>query len=253
MGAGRARLVRQLCTEFSVLAIAGTAGGLAVAQVAMRGLGLYDLPGGIPIASLELALDHGCCCLRLGSRSSPGCSVCSRRVGSTTVAAARSTSTRIAGTETAGQARSQAVLLASQVAVSVVLLCGSGLFIRSLQAGLAMETGLDSRHGRDRVGESAAWPVLARADPGLRRYRNGAARSDAGHQFGRSDHGQAGVDRWFRVLRHDRRVRGSAGRGNQTRGERRQPRLLPDARHRHPGRSSAPGLRPRRRAAGGGH
>ncbi len=159
LGAGRARLVRQLCTEYGVLVVTGTAIGLAVALAALRGLARYDLPGGFPIATLELGLDSRVLTFAVGLMVLTGLFGLVPAVGSTAIRAAHSMSARGTREGTGGVARGQGLLLATQVAVSVVLLFGAGLFIRSLQAGLALDTGLDSRH-----------VAMARLSPSLGRY-----------------------------------------------------------------------------------
>lgn len=59
IGAGRARVVRQLLTESLLLAFVGGVAGLAVAVAMLELLGRFDLPGGVPIESLGITLDAG--------------------------------------------------------------------------------------------------------------------------------------------------------------------------------------------------
>ena len=140
LGADRARLVRQLMSEHLLLALPGTALGLLVAQASMALLASYDLPGGLPIASLDLHLD---------ARVLRFAAVLLVITGLFGLIPALGTTRRLAGTtagrttgESTGSARGQGLLLAAQVAVTAVLLVGAGLFIRSLQNGLALELGL---------------------------------------------------------------------------------------------------------------
>jgi predicted permease len=62
----------------------------------------------------------------------------------TTRGLAATTASRTTG-DSSGRVRGQGGLLAAQVAVTLVLLVGAGLFIRSLQNGLRLELGLSSR------------------------------------------------------------------------------------------------------------
>jgi predicted permease len=143
LGAGRGRLVRQLMAEHALLAFAGTAVGVAIASASMAVLASYDLPGNVPIASLDLRLNARVLSfafvlllvtLLVGLMPAFGAT---RGLRSTM--ASRTTG------EDIGSARGQSLLLATQVAVTTILLVGAGLFIRSLQNGLALDLGLSSR------------------------------------------------------------------------------------------------------------
>ncbi len=57
IGAGRGRLVRQLLTESIVLALAGACAGVFLADLLIRLLGDFQLPGSVTIASLGIGLD----------------------------------------------------------------------------------------------------------------------------------------------------------------------------------------------------
>ena len=143
LGAGRGRLVRQLMLEHLMLALAGTALGIFVANISMRLLAPYDLPGGLPIGSLDLQLDRrvmffGIVLLAVTELFGLIPALGATR-GVATTTASRSTG------ESAGSARVQNVLLGTQIAVTAVLLVGAGLFIRSLQNGFNLELGLSSR------------------------------------------------------------------------------------------------------------
>ena len=143
LGAGRGRLVRQLISEHSLLALAGTALGILVSRASMALLASYDLPGALPIASLDLRLDArvlGFAVVLLAVT----CLFGLIPALGTTRGLAGTTAGRTTG-EGTGSSRGQGLLLATQVAVTAVLLVGAGLFIRSLQNGLKLELGLSSR------------------------------------------------------------------------------------------------------------
>lgn len=143
LGAGRGRLVRQLMSEHLLLAFAGTALGILVAKASMALLASYDLPGALPIASLDLQLDARVLLFAILLLAVTGLVGLIPALGTTRRLAA-ATASRTTG-ESTGSARGQDLLLAAQVAVTAVLLVGAGLFIRSLQNGLNLELGLSSQ------------------------------------------------------------------------------------------------------------
>ena len=159
LGAGRARLVRQLLAEYLVLVIPGTLAGLVVAQGAMTVLGAYDLPGAVSIASLDLGLDARVMTFALVLMVMTGLFGLLPALGTTGVNAAHTVAERSTGQGTGTSIRGQGLLLAVQVAVTIVLLIGAGLFIRSLRNGLGLDIGMSSRH-----------VVIASISPTLGRY-----------------------------------------------------------------------------------
>jgi putative ABC transport system permease protein len=140
LGASPARLVRQLMTEYLVLAVGGTLGGLILSRWAMGVVVQYDLPGAVSVASLGLRLDARVltfAALLLPVTAAFGLIPAlgsTRRLLTTT-------GRRTTGEGTSGL-RGQGLLLAVQAAITVVLLAGAGLFIRSLQHGLTLDVGL---------------------------------------------------------------------------------------------------------------
>ena len=150
IGAGRARLVRQLLTESLVLALCGGVGGLLVAAWG-RGALLGFLPNApLPIAvGLDLPLDARVLGFTL---------VVSILTGFLFGLAPALQATRpnlVSGVKEAtadpGTARGRKVgfreaLVAVQVALSLVALIGAGLFVRSLAAAQEIDPGYDPDH-----------------------------------------------------------------------------------------------------------
>ena len=143
LGAERGRLVRQLLTEYVLLALAGTLGGLLVAQWAMSILAGYELPGAVSVAALDLGLNARVLTFALVLFAVTVASGLVPALGTTRTLAA-TTASRTTGDGT-GPVRGQGVLLGVQAAVTIVLLIGAGLFVRSLQHGLALDLGLTRR------------------------------------------------------------------------------------------------------------
>jgi predicted permease len=158
LGAGRWRLVRQLLSESFLLSLAGAAGGLLVAVWLVDALAAWRPPIDIPI-TMDFAID--------------------RRVLAFTAAAGLLT-TLLFGLAPALQAARtdlipalknaafnthlgrwhlREILVTSQIALSVVLLVGTVLVVRSLQRALTINLGFNPRNA-----------VAVAADLGLAGY-----------------------------------------------------------------------------------
>ncbi len=162
LGASRARLVRQMLAESSVLAILGAAGGWLVAEASMPLL-LRALPPLRDRATTQLALTLD---------ASPDYRVLlfAAAVAVATallfglapaVAASRvSLDSVLRGTRSTRTGRGRALLVVFQVALCTVLLAGAGLLVRSFEQLHGMDPGFD----RDHV-------VTFTASPGLSGYK----------------------------------------------------------------------------------
>jgi predicted permease len=138
LGAGRERLVRQMLTESIVLALMGGAAGVGAAALAMPLLGLL-VPPGLPLASgptvdgrvfAIAALFSALTGLGFGL-------IPAMRVGGATGFSALREGARGGGR----RQRLRTTLVAIEVAVSVMLLISSGLFIRAIWRVQAVDPG----------------------------------------------------------------------------------------------------------------
>jgi len=140
LGATRGRLVRQLMTESVLLALLGGAAGIAVASAALGALRRFQLPGSIDIGVLGIGVQPSMLALALaislltamlfgvlpavrGARAGEA----SRKLHATPARWARG------------------MFVALQVSLSLVLLAGGGLFVRSLVNALTADVGFDAR------------------------------------------------------------------------------------------------------------
>jgi predicted permease len=143
LGAGRARIVRQLLTESVVLALAGGGLGVVFASFGSRLLlrMVSDGPRTLPI---DVSINATLLLFTLGVTVSTA-------VLFGTVPAFRATRLRLTDSlkdgrgapGTAAKSRLSKALVITQVAISLVLLAGSGLFLRSLVNLYNVDTGFN--------------------------------------------------------------------------------------------------------------
>ncbi|HET9983694.1 MAG TPA: ABC transporter permease [Longimicrobiales bacterium] len=189
LGAGRARIVVQLLTEAGVLALAGGALGLAAAAGLLRLLGHLDLAS----PSVFVPYTTPTTALRVDGRALAFtlalCAATTALAGLWPAlhAARGGSASRLAdggrGSDAPAGRRTRDALVVAEIAVSLVLLAGAGLMLRTLTALRRVDPGFHAEHvltaevglpdGRyadpDRV--RAFWGALlerARALPGVR-------------------------------------------------------------------------------------
>jgi putative ABC transport system permease protein len=142
LGAGRGRLIRQLLTENTILAVAGGALGLIVASAVLRSVTTIA-PISIPrlnhaavdvqvgVFALAISILTG-----LGFGLVPAFRGSSFRLRESLASDSRTS----AG---AGSARARHLLVVSDVALALVLLTGAGLMLRSVRALVAADPGFN--------------------------------------------------------------------------------------------------------------
>ncbi len=143
LGAGRARLIRQMLVESAVLAAAGGIAALLVAlwgSATIRALLLPGLPRSINLLEPRLLLFTAAAATLAGllAGAAPAWQLSGADVA---------TSLRSGGREvTATRGRLRSTLLTVQVALTLALLVGAGLLVRSFRNARMLDYGLDWHH-----------------------------------------------------------------------------------------------------------
>ncbi|MGH9674234.1 MAG: ABC transporter permease, partial [Bryobacteraceae bacterium] len=144
LGAARGRILRQVLTESAVLCAAGTAIGLGLSAMLLRGLVAIapaDIPRldevrmDVPVLLFVLALAV-LCGLLFGLAPARGSS------GANSISGLRQGGTK--GSLGGVTGRTRAVLVVSEVALSMMLLAGAGLLLRSFLALLRVDLGFST-------------------------------------------------------------------------------------------------------------
>jgi predicted permease len=141
LGAGRGRLVRQLLAESTLLS---TLGGLCGLALAFWGKGLFVVGDLVP-PGLDLRIDAQVVMATMAAAIVIGLLFGLVPAIRTTRLAARTTRERLVF-HAGGTSRLSGSLVVIQVAVSVVLLVGAGLFVRTLHAWTTIDAGFDAEH-----------------------------------------------------------------------------------------------------------
>jgi predicted permease len=141
LGAGRPRIVRQLVTENVVLAALGGVAALAVSRLMIRWVSSVSLPGGVSIADVVGDLSGRA----LGFTLVVACAV---GITFGLAPALQASKPDLVGALKDGRGASarsglrlRNALVASQIALCLVLLAGAGLFLRSLREALRVDLG----------------------------------------------------------------------------------------------------------------
>jgi len=164
IGASRGRIVRQLLTESLVFSVLGGAAGLGLAHLSLRILagisipmeGPWDFSIGLDATALTFTL-----VISLAAGLLFGMVPALQAANPNTAAAVKGEADG-----KAGRSRTSGVLVVLQMALSVLLLISSGLFLRSLQGATEIDPGFIQPGNL----------LVASLDPGLQGYDEGRSR-----------------------------------------------------------------------------
>jgi predicted permease len=145
LGASRVRLGAGVFVEGLVLATLGALLALPVSQLAFLGMAQFQLPGSIRMDRLDLALDGT---VLLGAAMAAMLSVLAIAVLAGLMTARRNYDdvlrSHAGATPRVTKRRSRAALVTAQVAVTLVLVSGAGLFASSVLHAFSLNPGLDT-------------------------------------------------------------------------------------------------------------
>ena len=145
LGAGTARLRRLLLAEHLVLALAGTASGIAIAYIGTGMLATFTAR--ISNRAGEIQLDGVVLAFALGIAGVVALLLSfAPRVGRDHQLSAELTAGSTRTTGSGRRRRLQQALVVTQVAVSVILLTCAGLLVQSMQRIAAVDPGLDTKN-----------------------------------------------------------------------------------------------------------
>lgn len=158
MGAGRGRIVQQLLTESILFSVLAGLAGLGMAKLATRALSAFRPPidgpwaFGVEMDSTVLAFTFA---VSIMAGLVFGMAPALQAARPDTAAAVKN-----GGAKKPGGSRASRGLVVAQVALSLLLLVSSGLFLRALQAATAIDPGFDE----------PASIAMASVDPRLQGY-----------------------------------------------------------------------------------
>jgi predicted permease len=144
LGASRARLGLGVALDGALLALAGAVASLPIAFWLFGGVQVFELPGSVRIDLLELRLDRAA--LLAALLAAAIATLAMALLAGVFGLASRTTGVlraRGGATPRVGRRWTRASLVVAQVAISLVLLVGAGLFLRSLASALSLNPHVD--------------------------------------------------------------------------------------------------------------
>jgi putative ABC transport system permease protein len=143
LGATRARLASSIAVEAVILCALGAVLAVPIAFWLFYGIRNFEIPGRIDVAGLELTLDTGTWLAVTGVTIAVTCFI--GMLASFVGAAIRSPiQSRAFATPRVTRRAPRTVLIAGQVAITVVLVTGAGLFTRSLIEALSLNAAFET-------------------------------------------------------------------------------------------------------------
>ncbi len=145
LGASRARLLAQRCSELGVVAAAGAIGALALAWWGLRAVPALSLPGGVDLSRLDLSFDWRVVVVALGSAAAVMFIAAAVPIWhSTSGVRLGDMFAGPAATASVASQRLRQALLSMQVAATIVVMIAAGLFVRAVANGFGSLPGFSA-------------------------------------------------------------------------------------------------------------
>jgi putative ABC transport system permease protein len=144
LGASRRRLAAGVAMEGALLALAGSVAAMPLAWLLFRSLGAFKLPGGVDIGLLDLSMNWRVVAAAISCAA--GVAVLVSVVASIFGFAADTSDAlraKAGATPRLSRRRTRSALVVAQVAITMTLVTGAGLFGRSLIASLSLNPGYE--------------------------------------------------------------------------------------------------------------
>ena len=145
LGASRGQLLRQMLTESVLLALGGGVMGVLLAIAATRGLAAFHIPAPVPL-DISVSVDWRVLLYTLALSVGTGLLF---GMAPALAATRPAISNALKGEDVLGRPGRfwslRNFLVVSQIAMSLILLCATGLFLRSMQSAASMDVGLRSQ------------------------------------------------------------------------------------------------------------
>jgi putative ABC transport system permease protein len=162
LGAGRRRILQQLFTESLLFSVLAGIAGVGLANLVTRVLSRIRLPIDGPF-SFEIDIDATVLWFTVGVSVLAGLVF---GLAPAVQAARSDLVTAVRGSSSRSRSRTSGALVVCQVALSLILLVASGLFLRALESATEIDPGMDAPNHL----------VMASMDPGLQGYTESQTR-----------------------------------------------------------------------------
>jgi predicted permease len=140
LGASRGRLAQQLMLESLLIGVSGAVAGVLLGRAGLRLIGSFTLPGDIRLRDISFTRNHRVLGVTIALGVLTALIFGLAPIGQ---ASRADLNARLRGARATMSTRARRWFLGAEIALSIILLVGAGLFVRSLQKGLHSDLGFN--------------------------------------------------------------------------------------------------------------